>query len=45
MTIGNLSEVYVKGKVDETDVGKVYLGQPARISVESFQRPEIRRGT
>jgi HlyD family secretion protein len=37
MTIGDLSEVYVKGKVDETDVGKVYLGQPARISVESFK--------
>lgn len=37
MTIGDLSEVYVKGKVDESDVGKVYLGQPARITVESFK--------
>ena len=37
MTIGDLSEVYVKGKVDESDIGKVYLGQPARISVESFR--------
>ena len=37
MTIGDLNEVYVKGKVDETDVGKVYLGQPARITVESFK--------
>jgi len=37
MTLGDLSEVYVKGKVDETDVGKVYLGQPARITVESFK--------
>ena len=37
MTVGDLSEVYVKGKVDESDVGKVYLGQPARISVESFK--------
>lgn len=37
MTLGDLSEVYVKGKVDETDIGKVYLGQPARITVESFK--------
>ncbi len=37
MTVGDLSEVYVKGKVDESDVGKVYLGQPARITVESFK--------
>jgi HlyD family secretion protein len=37
MTIGDLNEVYVKGKVDESDIGKVYLGQPARISVESFK--------
>jgi HlyD family secretion protein len=37
MTIGDLREVYVKGKVDESDIGKVYLGQPARISVESYR--------
>ncbi|HZT33951.1 MAG TPA: efflux RND transporter periplasmic adaptor subunit [Bryobacteraceae bacterium] len=37
MTLGDLSEVYVKGKVDESDIGKVYLGQPARISVESYK--------
>ena len=37
MTIGDLNEVYVKGKADESDVGKVYLGQPARITVESFK--------
>jgi HlyD family secretion protein len=37
MTIGDLNEVYVKGKADESDVGKLYLGQPARITVESFK--------
>jgi HlyD family secretion protein len=37
MTVGDLNEVYVKGKVDESDVGHVYLGQPARIKVESFK--------
>jgi HlyD family secretion protein len=31
------SEVYVKGKVDESDIGRVYMGQPARIKVESFK--------
>ena len=25
MTLGDTSEVYVKGKVDESDIGKVYL--------------------
>jgi HlyD family secretion protein len=37
MTVGDLKEVYVKGKVDESDIGKVYLGQPSRIKVESFK--------
>jgi HlyD family secretion protein len=37
MTIGDTREVYVKGKVDESDIGRVYLGQPARIKVESFK--------
>jgi HlyD family secretion protein len=37
MTIGDTREVYVKGKVDESDIGKVYLGQAARIRVESFR--------
>jgi HlyD family secretion protein len=37
MTLGDVSEVYVLGKVDEADIGKVYLDQPARISVESFK--------
>jgi HlyD family secretion protein len=37
MTIGDTSQVYVKGKVDESDIGRVYMGQPARIKVESFK--------
>jgi HlyD family secretion protein len=37
MTLGDTREVYVQGKVDEADIGKVYLGQPARIVVESFK--------
>jgi HlyD family secretion protein len=37
MTLGDVSEVYVQGKVDEADIGKVYLNQPARIVVESFK--------
>jgi HlyD family secretion protein len=37
MTVGDLREVYVKGKVDESDIGKVYLGQPTRIKVESYK--------
>jgi HlyD family secretion protein len=37
MTIGDTNQVYVQGKVDESDIGKVYLGQAARIKVESFK--------
>ncbi len=37
MTLGDVSEVDVKGKVDEADISRVYLGQPARITVESLK--------
>ena len=37
MTLGDTHEVYVKGKVDESDIAKVYLGQAARIKVESYK--------
>src|SRR2546422_1256325 len=37
MTLGDVSSVYVLGKVDQADIGKVYLNQPARIVVESFK--------
>ena len=37
MTLGDTSEVYVRGKVDEADIGKVRLEQPARIVAESFK--------
>ncbi|GIU78435.1 MAG: RND transporter [Bryobacteraceae bacterium] len=36
-TLGDMSDVFVRGKVDQADIGKVYLGQPARIVVESFR--------
>jgi len=37
MTLGDLNEIYIKGKVDESDVGRIYLGQFTRITVESFK--------
>ena len=37
MTIGDTKQVYVQGKVDEADIANVYLGQAARIKVESFR--------
>jgi len=37
MTLGDVGDVYVRGKVDEADIGNVYIGQPARIVVESFK--------
>lgn len=37
MTLGDVGSVYVLGKVDEADIGKVQLEQRARITVESFK--------
>ncbi len=36
-TLGDVGSVYVLGKVDEADIGKVFMDQPARITVESFK--------
>jgi HlyD family secretion protein len=35
--LGDVGDVFVRGKVDQADIGKVYLGQPTRIVVESFR--------
>jgi HlyD family secretion protein len=37
MTIGDIDHVFVRGKVDEADIGRVRLGQQARIRVETFK--------
>jgi HlyD family secretion protein len=37
MTLGDIREVFVRGKVDEADIGRVRLDQPARIRVETFK--------
>lgn len=37
MTLGDVQELYVKGKVDETDIGLVKIGQPVRITVDSYK--------
>jgi HlyD family secretion protein len=37
MTLGDIQQVFVRGKVDEADIGRVRLDQPARISVETFK--------
>ena len=37
VTMGDISQVFVRGKVDETEIGNLKLGQPARITVETFK--------
>ena len=37
MTLGDIQQVFVRGKVDESDIGHVKLGQPAKITVETFK--------
>jgi HlyD family secretion protein len=37
MTLGDVQELYVKGKVDETDIGLVKLDQPVRVSVDAYK--------
>ena len=36
MTLGDISSVYIKGDVDEADIGKAGCGQQVRTKVESF---------
>jgi len=37
LTLGDMDDVYVKGEVSETDIGKVKVGLPARITVETYK--------
>jgi HlyD family secretion protein len=37
LVLGDISKVYVRGNVDEADIGSVRLGQSARIKVETFR--------
>ncbi len=37
MTLGDIGQVFVRGKVDEADIGFVKFGMPARITTESFR--------
>jgi HlyD family secretion protein len=37
MTLGDVQELYVKGKVDETDIGLVQVGQSVRVTVDAYK--------
>lgn len=37
LSLGDLREVYFEGRVDETDIGQVFVGQKARVKVDSFR--------
>ncbi len=37
LTLGDVGDVYVLGRVDQADIGRVHMGQGARIVVESFK--------
>jgi HlyD family secretion protein len=37
MTLGDIEKVFVRGRVDEADIGQVRLGQPAKIRTETFR--------
>ena len=37
MTLGDIERVFVRGRVDEADIGQVRLGQLAKISTETFR--------
>src|SRR5215475_3481412 len=41
MVLGDIREVFVRGKVDEADIGNVKLHQPARIRVETFKERQF----
>jgi len=37
ITLGDMSEVFVEGRVDESDIGHVFLDQEARVKVDAFR--------
>jgi HlyD family secretion protein len=37
MTLGDVRELYVKGKVDETDIGVVKVEMPVRVTVDAYK--------
>ncbi len=37
MTLGDMAEVFFEGRVDETDIGKIFVGQQARVKVDAFR--------
>jgi HlyD family secretion protein len=37
LTLGDIERVFVRGRVDEADIGQVRLGQTARITTETFR--------
>ncbi|MBP1596715.1 MAG: secretion protein HlyD [Acidobacteria bacterium] len=37
MTLGDVRELYVKGQVDETDIGLVKVGQTVRLTVDAYK--------
>lgn len=37
LTLGDMTEVFVEGRVDEADIGKVFVGQACRVKVDSYR--------
>jgi len=37
MTLGDMNQVFVEGRVDESDIGHVFVGQPSRVKVDAFR--------
>lgn len=37
MVLGDMNDVYVRGRVNEIDIGKIRTGLPARITVETYK--------
>jgi HlyD family secretion protein len=42
MELGDMNEVYVRGQVNESDIGMVSVGLPARITVETYKEKTFR---
>lgn len=37
LTLGDMNEVFVEGRVDESDIGKVFVSQDARVKVDAYR--------
>ena len=42
MVLGDLSEMFVEARIDEVDLGRIFLGMPVRLTADAYRGTELR---